>query len=99
MTSLLSVVVVLPPELRDLPHVVDLVTNLLMPETIDAAVYNDLQRVIREYGEVRPWTIGAMDGAAVRGRLDILQWLHTNRTEGCSVEAFTDIDSQMWLGS
>ncbi|KAE9077310.1 hypothetical protein PF010_g23561 [Phytophthora fragariae] len=30
-----------------------------------------------------------MDGAAVRGRLDILQWLHTNRTEGCSVEAFT----------
>ncbi|KAF4315760.1 hypothetical protein BBO99_00006412 [Phytophthora kernoviae] len=30
-----------------------------------------------------------MDGAAARGRLDILEWLYINRTEGCSSAAFT----------
>ncbi|KAG7384338.1 hypothetical protein PHYPSEUDO_002745 [Phytophthora pseudosyringae] len=31
-----------------------------------------------------------MDGAAARGRLGIMQWLHSTRSEGCSVDAFTE---------
>ncbi|EGZ07620.1 hypothetical protein PHYSODRAFT_464812, partial [Phytophthora sojae] len=94
---------VAPDQFQGLPHVLDLINTFLMPKTIDAAVYNDLQRVIRVYGDVRPWTVGAMDGAAARGRLDLLQWLRANRMEGCSAEAFKGaaanghLDVLQWL--
>ncbi|KAE8971342.1 hypothetical protein PR003_g27892 [Phytophthora rubi] len=84
-----SITLVIPEQLQDLPHVLDLVNTFLMPETIDAAVYNDLHRVVETYGEFRLWTVGAMDGAAARGRIDLLRWLYADRTEGCSTEAFT----------
>ncbi|KAE8954851.1 hypothetical protein PR003_g32798 [Phytophthora rubi] len=87
---LLSIITLaIPEQLQALPHVLDLMNTFLMPKTIDAAVYNDLHRVVETYGEIRLWTVGAMDGAAARGRLDLLRWLRTNRTEGCSTEAFT----------
>ncbi|EGZ19635.1 hypothetical protein PHYSODRAFT_403017, partial [Phytophthora sojae] len=67
-------------------------------QTIDAAVFNDLHRVIRTYGDFRPWTVGAMDGAAARGRLDLLRWLRVDRTEGCSIKAFTGAAADGHLG-
>ncbi|EGZ23430.1 hypothetical protein PHYSODRAFT_324645 [Phytophthora sojae] len=79
----------IPIQLRALPHVADLVSSFLMPKTVDAAVYNDLHRVLEVYGDICPWTARAMKGAAARGRVDLLQWLRDNRTEGCSIEAFT----------
>lgn len=33
-------------------------------------------------------TVGAMDGAAGGGHLDVVRWLATNRLEGCSQAAF-----------
>ncbi|RLN43697.1 hypothetical protein BBJ28_00013362 [Nothophytophthora sp. Chile5] len=36
----------------------------------------------------RPWaTHAAMDGAAANGHLEVVQWLHANRTEGCTTAA------------
>ncbi|KAK1942848.1 putative ankyrin repeat protein [Phytophthora citrophthora] len=75
-------------QFQGLPHVIDLVNSFLTPSTIDSAVYNDLQRVIQVYRHCRPYTVGAMDGAAGLGKLELVQWLYTNRTEGCSHTAF-----------
>lgn len=54
---LLSASLVVPDELQALPHVLDLITIFLMPETIDAAVYNDLHRCteIFDPGQLEPW--------------------------------------------
>lgn len=71
-----------------LPHVLDLVTSFLIPLSIDSAVYNRLIRVIQVYETSRPYTVGAMDGAAATGELELIQWLHNNRNEGCSRAAF-----------
>ncbi|POM78868.1 LOW QUALITY PROTEIN: Hypothetical protein PHPALM_3555 [Phytophthora palmivora] len=40
------------------------------------------------YKAFRPWTVGAMDGAATKGRLDIVRRLYLTRDEGCSTLAF-----------
>jgi ankyrin repeat protein len=85
--SLLNVSLALTPEVQALPHIVEAVNDFVMPATIDAAVYNDLGHVVKTFGAVRAWTVKAMDGAAAKGRLDIMQWLHDNRAEGCSTEA------------
>ncbi|KAJ8531658.1 hypothetical protein ON010_g14304 [Phytophthora cinnamomi] len=85
---LLIVCRVLPAELQAIAHIPELINNFLIPATVDSAVYNDLMGVIHVYGYSRSWTVAAMDGAAARGRLDILQWLHDNRSEGCSTTAF-----------
>ncbi|EGZ18343.1 hypothetical protein PHYSODRAFT_499139, partial [Phytophthora sojae] len=85
--SLLNVSRVLSPEVQALPHIVESVSDFLMPATIDSAVFNDLTRVVKAHGDSRAWTVAAMDGAAARGRLDIMQWLHDTRSEGCSTEA------------
>ncbi|GMF40850.1 unnamed protein product [Phytophthora fragariaefolia] len=85
--SLVNVSRVLSPDVHALPHVVETVNDFLMPATIDGAVFNDLKRVVKTHGDSRAWTAAAMDGAAARGRLDIMQWLHDNRSEGCSTEA------------
>ncbi|OWZ08737.1 hypothetical protein PHMEG_00018673 [Phytophthora megakarya] len=71
-----------------LPPVLDLVTSFLLPRTIDCAVYNRLDRLVSLYGDSCAYTVGAMDGAAAKGHLDLVQWLHTHRTEGCSSVAF-----------
>lgn len=39
-----------------------------------------------------------MDGAAARGRLDLLRWLRVDRTEGCSIKAFTGAAADGHLG-
>ncbi|POM76651.1 Hypothetical protein PHPALM_6080 [Phytophthora palmivora] len=49
--------------------------------------------MVRLYGDSRVWTFRAMDGAAARGRLDIIQHLHYTRNEGCSPAAFTEAAS------
>ncbi|EGZ18657.1 hypothetical protein PHYSODRAFT_445867, partial [Phytophthora sojae] len=74
----------LPLDLQALPHVLEQINDLLKPTTIDGAVYNELSRVHRVHGASRPITVGAMDGAATRGRLDIVRTLNNTRTEGCS---------------
>ncbi|KAJ8528593.1 hypothetical protein ON010_g14737 [Phytophthora cinnamomi] len=61
-----------------------------VPTTIDSAVYNELDRVIEVYEPFRPWSKGAMDGAATRGRLDLLKKLRCGRSAECSSAAFTD---------
>ncbi|POM66871.1 Hypothetical protein PHPALM_17206, partial [Phytophthora palmivora] len=71
-----------------LPHILDLITSFLLPRTIDSAVYNRLDRVIPLYQDTLPYTVRAMDGAAAKGHLDVVQFLHSNRTEGCSNTAF-----------
>ncbi|EGZ18283.1 hypothetical protein PHYSODRAFT_332108 [Phytophthora sojae] len=65
-------------------HAVQLVNEFVLPSTIDAAVFNDLLKAFEDF---RPYTVGAMDGAAARGRLDIVQRLHVERIEGCSSAA------------
>ncbi|EGZ18373.1 hypothetical protein PHYSODRAFT_500442, partial [Phytophthora sojae] len=73
---------------QGLPPVLDLVTSFLLPPTIDRAVYRSLHRVLAVYEPSRPYTVGAMDGSAAAGRLGLVQWLHANRSEGCSPAAF-----------
>ncbi|KAE8985690.1 hypothetical protein PR001_g22816 [Phytophthora rubi] len=86
--TLLLVQHALPPAIQAIPHVAQHVSEFLLPTTIDAAVYNDLQRVLKAFEGFRPYTTGAMDGAAANGRLDILRRLHSERGEGCSSSAF-----------
>jgi hypothetical protein len=85
---LLLVKLVLPLSIQPLNHVHQLISDCLIPDTIDGAVYNELHRVMKVYEPYRPLTAGAMDGAARRGRLGIMQTLH-DRLEGCSSKAFT----------
>ncbi|EEY62799.1 uncharacterized protein PITG_15218 [Phytophthora infestans T30-4] len=85
---LLCVKLALSPKFQPFPHVLQFVSDLLLPTTIDGAIYNDLHRMIKDYEAVLPYTVGAMDGAAARGRLDILQRLQNTRSEGCSSAAF-----------
>ncbi|KAK1943471.1 hypothetical protein P3T76_004867 [Phytophthora citrophthora] len=85
---LTAVAVALPLKIQDIDHILYLVNHFLMPSTIDAAVYLDLRQVTKVFGSCRPWTVGVMDGAASRGRLDIIIQLHNNRSEGCSAAAF-----------
>jgi hypothetical protein len=85
--QLACVALALPEQIKALSHVVRRVNELLMPETIDAAVYNDCQLLIHRYGATRKWTKKAMDGAAARGRLDLVKWLSVVRNEGCSIAA------------
>ncbi|KAE8985112.1 hypothetical protein PR003_g23377 [Phytophthora rubi] len=86
--SLLLVQHALPPAIQAIPHVAQHVSEFLLPTTMDAAVYNDQQRVLKAFEGFRPYTTGAMDGAAANGRLDILRRLHSERDEGCSSSAF-----------
>ncbi|KAG7391429.1 hypothetical protein PHYPSEUDO_004964 [Phytophthora pseudosyringae] len=85
--QLTCVAVALPERIKALSHVVQLVNELLTPETIDAAVYNDCQSVVHKHGSTRKWTTKAMDGAAARGRLDLVKWLSVVRNEGCTIAA------------
>ena len=83
--QLTCVACALPEHVRALSHVSQRIGELLMPQTIDAAVYNDCQHIIRTHGATRQWTAKAMDGAAARGRLDIVKWLSVVRNEGCTM--------------
>ncbi|CEG42203.1 Myosin light chain kinase-related [Plasmopara halstedii] len=85
--QLVSVTLALPDHIKALSHVVIRINELIMPETIDAAVYNDCQYIIHTHGATRKWTTKAMDGAAARGRLDLVKWLSVVRNEGCSIAA------------
>ncbi|KAL3667647.1 hypothetical protein V7S43_007201 [Phytophthora oleae] len=98
-----SVSRVLPVSILGVSHIPELVTAYLLPRTIDAAVYMYLHTVVQVYGDVLPWTVGAMDGAAAKGCLNICRTLQTTRTEGCSTAAFTgaslngDVEILQWL--
>lgn len=81
----------LPPNIQALSHVFHRINDLLVPITIDSAVYNDLHGVIKAYKSSRLWTVGAMGGAATRGRLDIVRRLFVTRNEGCSSSAFIGV--------
>ncbi|GMF24410.1 unnamed protein product [Phytophthora lilii] len=100
---LMAVLLVLPDKIKSLPHVGMLVSEFLLSETIDAAVYNYCLRVVQVHGATRLWTKKAMDGAAKRGRLDIVKYLHNTRNEGCTVEAMNGavanghLDVVKWL--
>ncbi|KAE8986439.1 hypothetical protein PF005_g4473 [Phytophthora fragariae] len=72
---LLSVSRAVPEAIQAIPHLCQSISSFLLPLTVDSAVYNDLQRVLRTFGAFVPWTTRAMDGAAARGRLDIIQRL------------------------
>ncbi|KAE8903573.1 hypothetical protein PF005_g4478 [Phytophthora fragariae] len=85
---LLRVKLALSPDFEAFPHVIQYVSDLLLPRTIDGAIYNDLHRIKKVYEPFLPRTVGAMDGAAARGRLDILQSLQSAHREGCSSAAF-----------
>ncbi|KAG3000100.1 hypothetical protein PC120_g20778 [Phytophthora cactorum] len=87
--QLVCVSLSLPERIKALSHVVLRINELLKPETIDAAVYNDCQYAIHKYGATRKWTAKAMDGAATRGRLDLVKWLSVVRNEGSSGDTST----------
>lgn len=84
---LVAVTLALPESIKALAHVVRCINDLLMPDTIDAAVYSDCRYIVRTHGATRKWTTRAMDGAAARGRLDLVKWLSVVRNEGCSIAA------------
>ncbi|KAL3667650.1 hypothetical protein V7S43_007204 [Phytophthora oleae] len=101
---LLHVKLALSPKFEPFPHILEFVNDLLLPRTIDGAVYNGLDRLVKDYEAFFPCTVGAMDGAAARGRLDILQRLQRTRREGCSSAAFigaaahAHLEVLWWLG-
>ncbi|KAG4228366.1 hypothetical protein PC116_g23279 [Phytophthora cactorum] len=38
-----------------------------------------------------------MDGAAQNGHLDVAEWLHTNRSEGCTTSAMDEaVSNRFW---
>ncbi|KAG7383917.1 hypothetical protein PHYPSEUDO_003210 [Phytophthora pseudosyringae] len=100
---LLCVKLALSPKFQPFAHVLQFVNDLLLPATIDGAIYNDLHRLTKDYDAYLPYTVGAMDGAAARGRLGILQTLQVTRSEGCSSAAFigaaanAHLDVLWWL--
>ncbi|KAE8976701.1 hypothetical protein PR001_g25345 [Phytophthora rubi] len=85
---LLSVSRAVPEATQAIPHLCQSINSFLLPLTVDSAVYNDLQRVLHTFGAFVPWTTRAMDGAAAKGRLAIVQRLVATRSEGCSAQAF-----------
>ncbi|KAL3663227.1 hypothetical protein V7S43_011636 [Phytophthora oleae] len=85
---LIAIALALPSKHQAIDHIPHLINHFLVPPTIDAAVYLDLQLVSKVFGDCRPLTVGAMDGAAALGRLDILDRLDASRSEGCSAAAF-----------
>ncbi|KAF4146568.1 Ankyrin repeats domain-containing protein [Phytophthora infestans] len=85
--QLVCVSVSLPERIKALSHAVLRINELLKPEAIDAAVYNDCQYVVHTFGATCKWTTKAMDGAATRGRLDLVKWLSVVRNEGCTSAA------------
>ncbi|KAG6957084.1 hypothetical protein JG688_00011128 [Phytophthora aleatoria] len=64
---LLTTVLALPSTMHGIPHLLELVNHYILPLTIDNAVVNDLQLVMKIYGDLNSWTSGAMDGAAANG--------------------------------
>ncbi|KAG7387036.1 hypothetical protein PHYPSEUDO_014816 [Phytophthora pseudosyringae] len=86
-SSLLLVSSVLSSSLPPSPRVVQLVNAFLLPKTIDAAVYSNLQRVIRAHHASRPCSPAAFDFAAAKGHLAILRCVHQNRRGRCSPTA------------
>ncbi|KAG7389130.1 hypothetical protein PHYPSEUDO_011108 [Phytophthora pseudosyringae] len=78
----------LPLEFQAGPHVLQIISSFLLPNTSDGAIYNNLQRVRQAHEPFRAWTVGAMDGAAARGRVSLLQRLRSNRSEGYSTAVF-----------
>ncbi|KAL3665495.1 hypothetical protein V7S43_009530 [Phytophthora oleae] len=98
-----SISLVLPAKLQGISYITQSINQLLLPPTIDAAVYLDLQRVTKVFGASSIWTVDAMDGAAARGRLNIVKWLDKTRSEGCSSVAFAEaaayghLDVLRWL--
>lgn len=46
-------------------------------------------RMLRGKSDLR-FTAKAMNLAAAKGHLDVIQWLHENRTEGCTRRAMED---------
>ncbi|KAG3176857.1 hypothetical protein PC128_g17099 [Phytophthora cactorum] len=72
----------LPVDLQAIPHIPQCVNGFLMPETIDAAVYNDLQAGTRVWllysSQVEGFSAEAFVGAAANGHLDVFIWLYEN---------------------
>lgn len=55
---------------------------------LPVGTYNPKRRRVEERAGRRPWaTCRAMDLAARNDHLAVVQWLHVNRSEGCSVAA------------
>ena len=63
----------------------------------------NLEGVIQWHNDGKEITYEAMDEAAENGHLNIVKWLHENRTEGCSTKAIDDaagngfLDVVKWL--
>ena len=63
----------------------------------------DLEKVIQMHNDGVQFTTQIMDDAAIHGRLDVVKWLHENRTEGCTKVAMNHaacggfIDIVKWL--
>ncbi len=49
----------------------------------------DLEKVIQMHNDGVQFTTQIMDDAAIHGRLDVVKWLHENRTEGCTKVAMS----------
>ncbi|KAG3112366.1 hypothetical protein PI124_g8427 [Phytophthora idaei] len=79
---LTSVFRCLSVDLQAIPHIPQCVNAFLMPETIDAAVYNDLQAGTRVWllysSQVEGYSAEAFVGAAANGHLDVFIWLYEN---------------------
>ncbi|KAG7383924.1 hypothetical protein PHYPSEUDO_003217 [Phytophthora pseudosyringae] len=63
-------------------------SRLLLPPPHHRRQRRLQHRVVQRYRRSRPLTVRAMDGAAALGKLELVQWLHSNRPEGCSSAAF-----------
>ncbi|KAK1944131.1 hypothetical protein P3T76_004043 [Phytophthora citrophthora] len=98
-----SLSLALPVKLMGMSSISQRINHFLLPPTIDAAVYLDLQRVVKVFEATRKWTVGAMDGAAARGHLKIVKHVDSTRSEGCSPAAFNGaavnnrLDVLRWL--
>ncbi len=81
----------------DLPEMRRLIKTFMYPgkktasyysyQNGDIASYHGYLHLIKERSEWLRFTNHAMNWAAKNGHLNIVQWLHDNRREGCSVKA------------
>jgi hypothetical protein len=76
---------------------------MAIQNAIDRRNFNLLNWFNENNLDIVEWPRHAMDWAAETGHLDIVKWLHINRTEGCTFKAIVNaannghLDVVQWL--
>ncbi len=86
MSELVVVNAVLPECVIALDHVLAMITDMLVPKTLDGAAAIGSLRLLRAFRHLER-TPAAMDRAAAHGHIDVLKWLNAHSSKGCTKQA------------